>query len=249
MKRLEKKVAIVTGGGGGIGRAMCKTFAEHGAAVACVDLNEAAAGETVKQVEAQGGSARAYAVDLSVRNDVHALMNRIDADFGRIDVLVNNAMWIRYEPISEVNEETVDKMFGIGLKALFWTTQAAAPIMGRQGGSIINMSSIAAVRGTPNRLVYCTVKGGVAAMTLECAAELGRHQIRVNAIAPGAVLNPGTAERLGPAAIQLRLDTTPLQRLGQPEDMAAVALFLASDDSRFVTGTLIPVDGGRLITA
>jgi 3-oxoacyl-[acyl-carrier protein] reductase len=177
-------------------------------------------------------------------------MARVDSDFGRIDVLVNNAMWISFDPIADVSEDVVDRMFGIGLKALFWTTQAAQPMLARRGGSIVNMASIAAIRGMPSRMVYSAVKGGVTAMTLACAAELGPQGIRVNAIAPGAVLaNPATAERIGPAGIQLRLDTTPLKRLGQPDDMADVALFLASDDSRFVTGTLIPVDGGRLITA
>lgn len=249
MKRLEDKVALVTGAGGGIGRAICRTLADEGAWVACVDIDEVACQETVRQVQDAGGVAKAYCADLSRRHETQQVFADLDRDTGRLDVLVNNAMWIRYEPIEAVREEVVDKMFGIGLKALFWTTQAGTAALARRGGSIINMSSIAAVRGTAHRMVYCTVKGGVAALTLECAAELGPKQIRVNAIAPGAVLNPGTAERLGPAAIQLRLDTTPLGRLGQPDDMARVVLFLASDDSRFVTGTFIPVDGGRLITA
>jgi NAD(P)-dependent dehydrogenase (short-subunit alcohol dehydrogenase family) len=249
MNRLKDKVAVVTGGGGGIGRAICRLLASEGAAIACVDIAEKAASETVELVAREGGRALSYAVDITRRDAVHELMADVDRDFGRIDVLVNNAMWIQYEPIEEVREETVDRMFGIGLKALFWTTQAATPMLARRGGSIVNLSSIAAVRGTASRLVYCTVKGGVAAMTLECAAELGPKNIRVNAIAPGAVLNPGTAERLGPKLIQLRIDTTPLGRLGTPEDMAGVVLFLASDDSRFVNGTFIPVDGGRLITA
>lgn len=249
MNRLENKVALVTGAGGGIGRAICKTLAAEGAAIACVDLDPVSCAETTRLVAEAGGVAHAYKSDISKRSETQRLFAKVDSQFGRLDILVNNAMWIRYDPIEEVQEETVDRMFGIGLKALMWTTQAAVPALARRGGSIINMASIAAVRGSPNRLVYCTVKGGVAAMTLTCAAELGPRQIRVNAIAPGAVPNPATAERLGPVLLQLRIDTTPLGRLGTPDDMASVVLFLASDDSRFVTGTLIPVDGGRLITA
>lgn len=249
MSRLANKVAIVTGGGGGIGRAICHVLSAHGARVACIDVDEACCNDTVQQIMSAGGIAKGWTADISGRAETQALFAAIDEEWGRIDILVNNAMWIRYESIEDVSEDIVDKMFGIGLKALIWTTQAALPALSRNGGSIINLASIAAVRGTSNRIVYCTVKGGVAAMTRQCAAELGRRQIRVNAIAPGAVLNPATAERLGPAAIQLRLDTTPLGRLGEPDDMAGVVLFLASDDSRFVTGTLIPVDGGRLITA
>ena len=166
---------------------------------------------------------------------------------GGLDVLVNNAMWISYDCIEDVGEEVVEKMFGIGLKAVIWTIQAAIGALSRRGGSIINVSSIAAIRGTEKRMVYCTVKGGVAAMTVQCAVELGPRGIRVNAIAPGLVLHAGSERRLGPKLIQLRRDTTPLGRLATPDDMAAVVLFLASDDSRFVTGTMIPVDGGRRI--
>lgn len=250
MDRLTGKVAVVTGAGGGIGRGICTTLASEGASIACVDVDEASCAETARLVTQAGGTARAYQADLADRAATHVLFANIDRHFGRIDVLVNNAMWIQFEPIEAVREDVVDRMFGIGLKALFWTTQAAIPALAREGGSIINLASIAALRGTPDRMVYCTVKGGVVAMTLEAAVELGPRQIRVNAIAPGAVLaNPATAARLGPERIQLRIDSTPLGRLGTPDDMARVVLFLASDDSRFVTGTVIPVDGGRLIVA
>jgi NAD(P)-dependent dehydrogenase (short-subunit alcohol dehydrogenase family) len=250
VKRLDGKVALVTGGGGGIGRGICRMLAAEGAAIACVDLNAEAASETVRIVGEEGGQARAHRVDLANRAATHALFREIDRDFGRLDVLVNNAVWIQFDPIEKVEEAVVDRMLGIGLKALLWTTQAALPALSRQGGSIINVASIAALRGTAERIVYSAVKGAVVSMTLEAAVELGPRKIRVNAIAPGAMLaNPGTAARLGPERIKLRLQTTPLGRLGTPEDMAGVVLFLSSDDSRFVTGTVIPVDGGRLIVA
>lgn len=248
--RLADKVAIITGAGGGIGRATARLFAEEGATVAVVDLNEETAAETARLIEAEGGRARVWIADITSRDRVHALFGEIEAAFGGIDILVNNAMWISYDLIPDVTEETVDRMLAIGVKALFWTTQAAeAPMARRGGGAIVNMASIAAVRGGDTRMVYCAVKGAVDGMTRATAAELGPKGIRVNAIGPGAVLNPGTAERLGPERIQLRLDTTPLRRLAENIDVARVALFLASADSGFVTGTLTIVDGGRAITS
>ncbi|MGI4816031.1 MAG: SDR family NAD(P)-dependent oxidoreductase [Janthinobacterium lividum] len=250
MKRLENKVALVTGAGGAIGRGISLTYAAEGAVVACVDLDRAHCEETVSLIRAAGGKAAVYTTDISDRLAVGELVASIEKDHGGLDIVVNNAMWIQYDPIAEVQESVVDRMFGVGLKAIIWITQAAVPAMERRGGgSIVNISSIAAIRGSKNRIVYCTVKGGVTAMTLECAVELGPLNIRVNAIAPGAVLNPGSAARLGAEAIQLRLDTTPMGRLPVADDMAGVALFLASDDSRFVTGTMIPVDGGRRIVS
>lgn len=249
MKRLQGKVAIVTGAGGAIGRSISLTLAKHGAKVACVDLAAENCAGTVSLIEQVGGVAKAYCVDLSIREGTHELLRDVEATFGRVDTLVNNAMWIKYEPIEELREDTVEKMFDIGLKAMFWTIQASLPALSRNGGSIINMASMNAIRGTANRIVYCTVKGGVVAMTLECAVELGPRKIRVNAIAPGAVPNPGMLARLSPELIKLRMDTTPLGRLGEPQDVADIVLFLASDESTFVTGALIPVDGGRMIAA
>jgi len=248
--RLKNKVALVTGAGGSIGRAICRRYASEGAAVACVDLDATSVNETARLISRAGGNARTYAVDITRRAEVHELVSGVEHDFGGLDILVNNAMWIQYDPIEKVEDEVVDRMLGIGVKALIWTTQAVESALERRGGgSIINISSIAAIRGSVNRIVYCTVKGGVTAMTTECAVELGPKNIRVNAIAPGAVLNPGSAARLGPELIKLREDTTPLGRLPQGEDMASVALFLASDDSLMVTGEMICVDGGRRIVS
>lgn len=159
-------------------------------------------------------------------------------------------MWISYDAIPDVTEDVVDKMFGIGLKAVMWTTQAALPLMeAAGGGSIVNYASIAALRGTSERIVYCAVKAGITGITRASAAELGDRNIRVNAIAPGAVLFPATAERLGPERIELRKRTTPLGRLGEAMDMARATLFFASDDSAFITGQVLTVDGGRIVTA
>jgi len=248
--RLKNKVALVTGAGGSIGRAIAHKFASEGAAVACVDIQREAVDATTELITAAGNAARAYVADIGRRQEVLGLVDTIARDLGGLDILVNSAMWIRYQAVAEVDEETVDKMFGIGLKAMFWTTQAVQPQFERRGGgAIINLSSIAAIRGSEHRLVYCTVKGGVTAMTLQCAVELGARNIRVNAIAPGAVLHEGSISRLGPELIQLRRDTTPLGRLPEADDIASTALFLASDESKLVTGELICVDGGRRIVS
>lgn len=249
-ERLKNKIALVTGAGGNIGRTIARQFATEGASVACVDINKPTADETASLINQAGGHAQAYAADLGNRQDVFQLFEKMIEEFGGLDILVNNAMWIRYEPIEKVEEDTVEKMFAIGLKSIFWTVQAALPrFEERGGGSIINISSIAAIRGSVDRLLYCTVKGGVNAMTMQCAVELGPRNIRVNAIAPGAVLHEGSITRLGPELIQLRRDTTPLGQLPQAGDIASAALFLAGDESRLVTGELICVDGGRRIVS
>lgn len=248
-ERLKDKVAVITGAGGGIGRAMARLFASEGANVMCLDIDTENANETVRLIRAGGGAAEAYTVDLARRADVKETFAQIETAQKRVDILVNNAMWISYDKIADVTEEVVDRMLGIGLKGVIWTTQAAEPLLERQGGSIINVASIAALTGSPDRIVYCAVKAGVTGITRASAVELGPKGIRVNAIAPGAVLFPATAKRLGPEGIELRKKTTPLGRLGEAEDMAKVTLFLASDDSEFVNGVVITIDGGRIITA
>ena len=172
-ERLKDKVAVITGAGGGIGRAMAQLFANEGANVMCLDINKDNANETARLIRAEGGAAEAYTVDLACRADVKEAFERIEAAQKRVDILVNNAMWISYDKISEVTEEVVDRMLGIGLKAVIWTTQAAEPLLERQGGAIINVASIAALTGSPDRIVYCAVKAGVTGITRASAVELG----------------------------------------------------------------------------
>ena len=166
----------------------------------------------------------------------------------RIDVVVNCAMWIRYERIEDVVEETVDGMLAVGLKSLLWTTQAALPKMRAQGGGcIVHLASPAAMHGFPTAGVYSAVKGAVAAFTRQSAVELAPDAIRVNAVVPGAVPTPGAREVVDDAGYEYRRQRTPLGRLGTPEDIAGGVAFLASGDAAFMTGQLLVLDGGITI--
>jgi 3-oxoacyl-[acyl-carrier protein] reductase len=176
---------------------------------------------------------------------VAALIETAQARFGRIDVVVNNAMWNRYEPIDAIEPETLTRMLGIGFCAIVWTLQRVAPLMRAQGGgSIINMASVAALRGMPNALLYCGIKAGVAGLTRAAAVELGPDRIRVNAIAPSTVSTEGVRAMLSEETLAARAERTPLRRIGEVADMTSAAVFLASKESAFITGQVLTVDGG-----
>jgi len=176
---------------------------------------------------------------------VLALFAELDARLGRVDAVVNNAMWVHYAPIVEMAEDKLDGMFAIALKAAFWTIQAAHPIMVRNGGgAIINMSSPAATRGIDGSSAYSAVKGAVSSLTWQAARELGRDGIRVNGIIPGAVDTPGARMVVDDAGYELRRKMNSIGRLATPEDIAAGVAFLLSPDASYVNGHLLAVDGG-----
>lgn len=250
MERLKDRVALVTGAGRGIGRAIALALAAEGATVGVADINGDDARAVAAEADGLAGRGVPLEIDVADRARVHACVQRLVDDFGHIDVVVNNAAWVRYEPITEVVEETVDRMLGVGLKAMIWTTQAAAPHMAaRRRGTIVNIASPAAEIGVPGAAVYCAVKGGVAALTRQGATELGRQGIRVNCISPGPIPTPGANQVVDEAGWQARRERTPLGRLGTVEEIAAAAVFLASDESRFVNGDMIRVDGGLTVAA
>jgi NAD(P)-dependent dehydrogenase (short-subunit alcohol dehydrogenase family) len=219
------RVAVVTGAGRGIGAAVAERLARDGLQVVGVD--------------------RAPGTDLTLDVGDRAAVLKALGALERIDVLVNCAMWIRYAPIEDVEEETVDAMLAVGLKACFWTTQAALPKMRAQGGGVIvHFASPAALHGFPTAGVYSAIKGAVAAFTRQSAVELAPDGIRVNAVVPGAVPTPGAREVVDDEGYELRRRRTPLGRLGTPEDIAGGVAFLASGDASFMTGQLLVLDGG-----
>jgi NAD(P)-dependent dehydrogenase (short-subunit alcohol dehydrogenase family) len=181
--------------------------------------------------------------------NVHAAMQKIEADLGGpVSILVNNAVAASYQPIEEIDEASMTKMFSIGLNGIIWGIQAAVPQMKRHGsGSIINLSSAAAIHGSTNMSAYCALKAGVAGLTRAAAVELAPHRIRVNAIAPGMIATPASIGFFDQATLDARTKALPLGRFGEPEEMAGVAAFLASSDSSYVTGVLLSADGGSTI--
>ncbi|WP_181780041.1 SDR family NAD(P)-dependent oxidoreductase [Pseudonocardia pini] len=245
----EKAVAVVTGAGRGIGRATAVRLAADGYLVVAADRDKATAEDTAAAVRAAGAAAESLELDVSDRTGVHEAFEGVRRRFGRIDAVVNNAMWIRYVPLVDVDEETVDGMLGVGLKAAIWTMQAAVPAMTAQGsGAIVNLSSPAAVRSVPGGAVYSAVKGGVSSLTLQAAGELGPLGIRVNAVLPGAVPTEGARSVVDPSGYELRKARTPVGRLGTPEDIANAIAFLCSPDAAFVNGHVLAADGGFQVT-
>ncbi|MEA2583825.1 MAG: galactitol 2-dehydrogenase [Thermomicrobiales bacterium] len=257
MKRLEGKVAIVTGGAQGIGRAVSHRFAQEGARVAIADLRLDGAQTVADEIAGAGGRAAAAVVDVADQAQVQAMVDNVTAQFGGVDILVNNAGVIRITPFLEITEEEWDTVFDVNCKGLLWCAQAAARQMIAQGrgGKIINLASQAGRRGEALVLTYCASKACVISMTQSMALALAPHKINVNAIAPGIVDTPlwewndrRFAELLGWEVGEPKRRFTeqiPLGRIEQPEDVAAAALFLASSDADYITQQTLNVDGGN----
>jgi 3-oxoacyl-[acyl-carrier protein] reductase len=251
--RLKDRVALITGGAAGIGRATAERFAEEGARAVIGDLNEAAGQEAIKDL---GPQAAFYKVNVADRQAVQTWVDEVAAKYGRIDVLVNNAgvlrdgMLVRVkdgELVKQMPEEEFDLVIAVNLKGVFNCTQAVAPTMIRQGGGVIlNASSVVGLDGNFGQTNYVATKAGVIGMTKVWARELGRYNIRVNAIAPGFITTEMVASM--PEEILAGMKgRTPLRRLGEPVDIANAYLFLASDEASFITGTVLRVDGGIVV--
>ncbi|MDY0748928.1 glucose 1-dehydrogenase [Paucibacter sp. R3-3] len=244
---LSGKVAIVTGASKGIGAGIAKLFAKSGASVVVnYASSEAAAHALVAEIKGAGGKAVAIQADFSKTADIRRLFEESKRAFGAIDILVNNAGVYAFAPLQDATEQEFHREFSTNVLGVITATQEAAKHFGPDGGSIINISSIASVGFMPNSVVYAATKSAVDSITRVTSVELAPKKIRVNSIAPGATITEGIAALGWPEeAVKSVVASIPFGRPGQPEDIARVALFLASDDSAWVTGERITASGGQ----
>jgi 3-hydroxybutyrate dehydrogenase len=255
--RLTDRVAIVTGGGSGIGRSTCVNMAQEGAKVAVPDIDLQAAEETVALIKKDGGEAKAFKMDVTQKSEVQTTITAVLEAYGKIDILVNNAGTDIKGSITELAEDTWDKLMDINLKGVFLCTQAVTPAMiERRYGRIVNISSMAGKTGEPLTSPYCATKFGVIGFTQSVALEVGKHNITVNAVCPGPVDTDLIRQSVAQSAKikgmqpedfmqQFFIDPTPLGRIAQPVDIARAVIFLASDEAEFITGSTLNVSGGR----
>jgi 3-oxoacyl-[acyl-carrier protein] reductase len=246
--RLKDKVAIVTGAGSGMGEAIAVTYAREGAKVAVLDVNEQAAQRVAAAI---GASAAAVACDVTRRDDLDRAVAATLKTFGKVDILVNNAGVTHVnKPLMEIGEDEFDRVFAVNVKGVFLGIQAVVPQMRKTGGGVIvTIGSTAGLRPRPGLSAYNATKGAVHNLTKTLAVELAPDKIRVCAIAPVATDTPLLPTFLGPAPGQREkfIASVPLGRLAQAQDIADTALFLASQEARFLTGNIVEVDGGRCV--
>lgn len=245
--RLEGKVAIITGAGSGIGRATSIKFAQEGAKVVAVDVNVDGINETVKEIEQIGGVARGYKMDVTNRSEIEEVVEKTVKEFGKLDVLVNNAGITKDSTLKKMTEEQWDAVININLKGVFNCGQVAAlQMIEQKSGVILNAASVVALYGNFGQTNYAAAKFGVVGMTKTWAKELGRKGIRVNAVAPGFIRTPMTAG-MPENVLKGMEESTPLGRLGEAEEIANAYAFLASEEASYITGTVLSVDGGKTL--
>ncbi len=249
---LSHKVALITGGASGIGRATALLFAREGAPVAITDLNESAGQEVAREIISSGGRAIFEKGDVTRAADCQRVVERTLREFGGIHVLFNNAGIIRRASVVELSEDDWDRVMAVNVKSIFLLCREVVPLMARAGGgSIINMGSGWGLAGGPKAAVYCASKGAVVLLTKAMAVDHGAQNIRVNCLCPGdtdTAMLRSESQQLGEPSGRFLAEAArrPLGRVGKPEEIAQAALYLASDASSFVTGTALVVDGGAL---
>lgn len=246
--RLNEKVAIITGAGRGIGKEIALAFAKEGADIAVVDLTLPEAEATAAELKALGRRALAIKADVSKWDEVENMANLVNKELGRIDILINNAaVWagLKGTPFYLLTEEEWDRILAVNVKGVFFCCKAVFPFMKNQGkGKIVNLSSAVHFIGAPFLVHYATSKGGVVAFTRSLAKELGDYKINVNAVAPGITMTEAGKEKGTKEMHEMFVGRRALKRLQEPEDLAGVITFLSSDESDFITGQTIVVDGG-----
>ena len=248
MFRLDNKIAVVTGGGSGIGKAISKVFAEQGAVVHILELNADNANDTIAEIKVANGKASIHICNVANQKEVINVFERI----GSINILVNNAGIAHIGKADTTKEEDFDRLLSVNVKGVYNCIYAAIPQLRKSGGgSILNMASVAALVGIPDRFVYSTAKGAVLAMTLSVAKDYLKENIRCNSISPARVHTPfvdGFLKNNYPGKetemFEKLSKTQPIGRMGAPEEIAALALYLCSDEASFITGCDYPIDGG-----
>lgn len=253
---LGGKTAVVTGAGSGIGAAIARVFAAAGARVAVLDLDEIAAARTVDGIRAQGGDARSWRCDVGAAEEVGAVFAQVAEAMGGVNILVNNAGIAHVGTIEQTSEADLDRLYRVNVKGVFLCAQKGVEIMLRQGGGVIlNMASIVSLIGIPERFAYSMTKGAVHTMTMSIAVDYMRRNIRCNCICPARVHTPFVDGYLAAQypgreqeMFQKLSEYQPLGRMGTPEEVAHLALYLCSDEAAFITGQAYPIDGGVLVT-
>ena len=246
----ENVVVLVTGAGRGIGRAIALAFAREGARVAVNDINPDTCEAVAQEIRSGGGQAAAFHADVANKLAVQSMLIDMEDRWGRVDILINNAGVEPHKPIVQLDEWDWNRTLDVNLKGAFLCSQSAGRMMIKQGGGVIvNIASIAGrAAGLRDRSAYVASKTGLIGFTKECAREFAAHHIRVNAVCPGVIVTEMTAHlRNNAAQLQKWLEDIPLGRLGEPDDVTGLVLFLCSDAARYITGQAIHVDGGKIM--
>lgn len=251
MKRLNNKVALITGAGSGMGKAQAKLFAKEGARIIAADIDIKGLEKTVEEIKSEGGEAYAVQIDVSKKSSVEAGVKSGFEHYGQIDILSNTAGILDdYKPTLDTSEDLWDKIMGINLKGVYYMTNAVLPhMLEQEKGAIINFGSIASFVAGGGGAAYTAAKHAIAGYTKQLSFDYGQKGIRANVIAPGAI-ETGMTKKIfeeGSAEVMNSVNSVPAGRYGQPEEVANLALFLASDEASFMHGAIVPVDGGWLV--